>query len=206
MNSPDTPQPQLPAALRLACPVCRNDVVQMPLPDGATALVEPTTHQVDDTTADYYVLVPYPPEQTVEGAGSKPALALRRHQCPGPPEALPSRRMYVGPPTRTELIAVRNALNAMELYRAQTTGRLRKHPGQRTYSPVDVTARLVDVGRWSASACPLCRGTHDRNDARPTMPVATVTVVSGDAYVLRACTPECNAFTAGEANSDVDGI
>lgn len=170
------------------CPRCRGDVLRLPTDSGAQefdAVVYPM-NQVD--VADRYVVLPEPCAIHPDPNRAPPATCLRLHHWPpNEPAPLPREDAAPSSPNRADYRALSEVATRISLYRAQQTGRLRPHPGQRTYGPEQVNRRLADLGRLDSTHCPLCRRQCDPDET--TLLVGHIT--SEPPQPLRACAPSC---------------
>ncbi len=184
------------------CPSCRGDILRLPT-DAGPQTFEAAEFPLNQVEAyDRYVVLPYAHASKIDPGLPAPSTCLRLHHCPDTTgdEQAPALRSVTEPASRADYTAVRRISTLISLYRSQQTGSLRRHPGQRTYEPVSVTARLVALGRFSAERCALCK--RPLTESPDTLAVGTCN--ADHPYTLKTCAPTCSERHT-EAASEVGG-
>lgn len=172
---------------RHVCPRCGGELLSLPTADGTELFdaAEFTYDEVDEQ--DRFVVLRLVGAVQLGPNEPTPKTCLRRHRCPEPETAPPPRQDTNRPPARADYTALHQIQTRIELYRAQTLGRLRPHPGQRHYEPVAVSARLAALGRLEEHRCSVCRRRFAAEDH-----TITVGEIEGPTPSrLRACSPKC---------------
>jgi ferredoxin len=171
------------------CPTCRGDILRLPTDTGPQTFdaAEFPVEQVDGR--DRYLVLPHAHASKIDPARPAPSTCLRVHHCRETigDEAVPAARPANEPPSRADYTALHRITTLISLYRSQQTGTLRRHPGQRTYEPVSVSARLVALGRLNAEQCALCK--RPLTDSPDTLAVGASN--SDPPYTLKTCAPVC---------------
>lgn len=134
------------------CPICRGDILRLPT-DAGPQTFDAAEFPLDQVDANNrYLVLRHAHAGKIDPADPAPSTCLRVHRCPETTgdEPVPAEQQAPEPPSRADYTAGHRTTTLIILYRSQQTGSLRRHPGQRTYEPVSVTARLVALGRFGA--------------------------------------------------------
>lgn len=175
--------------VRDLCPTCRGDILRLPT-DAGPQTFDAAEFPIDQVDAhDRYVVLPHAHASKMDPARPAPSTCLRAHHCPDitGDEAVPAARPANKPPSRADYTALHRITTLISLYRSQQTGTLRRHPGQRTYEPVTVSARLVALGRLHPEQCALCK--RPLTDSPDTLAVGASN--TDPPYTLKVCAPAC---------------
>ncbi|MEO7286148.1 MAG: hypothetical protein ABI140_04445 [Jatrophihabitantaceae bacterium] len=173
---------------RSVCARCRGDVLRLPT-DAGSRLFDAAEYAIDQVAEpDRYVLLPQLVARHPDPARPAPSTCLQLHDCPADyqpaPDPPPTHPAAAG---RADYAQLRRLRTQISLYQAQQGGRLRRHPGQRRYSLVEVGARLAELGRLDPQHCPLC-GRQLGPDQNSLMVARLLSEPAGE---LRACSPTC---------------
>lgn len=177
------------AVARDLCATCRSDILWLPSDVGPQSFdaAEFPLDQVD--AHDRYLVVRHAHASKIDPADPAPNMCLRLHRCPEAAGDAPvsAVRQAPEPPSRADYTALHRITTLISLYRSQQTGTLRRHPGQRTYEPVTVTARLAALGRLNPERCALCK--RRLTEFPDTLAVGTCN--TDPSYTLKTCAPTC---------------
>lgn len=170
------------------CPDCLGDVLRLPAPDGIETLDTGEFPVASVPDGDRFLVLPHRVPTQPDGTDPHPPTCLRRHRCPGPTERVRCADVEsVRLPSRSDFTALHRFSTQVELYRAQALGRLRRHPGQRVYSPVAIPRGIAELGRLDPKHCVLCRCGLDADEA------IEIGSIDGEPGPLLACSPSCSA-------------
>ncbi|MDT0262497.1 hypothetical protein [Jatrophihabitans lederbergiae] len=170
------------------CPDCLGDVLRLPAPDGIETLDTGEFQVASVPDGDRFLVLPHRVPTQPDGTDPHPPTCLRRHRCPGPTERVRCADVEsVRLPSRSDFTALHRFSTQVELYRAQALGRLRRHAGQRVYSPVAIPRGIAELGRLDPKHCVLCRCGLDADEA------IEIGSIDGEPGSLLACSPSCSA-------------